>query len=196
MSITTITINGTDYISYTTVAEADARIQVDPTRFPTWDALATAEKETYLVSSTNRLDLLPWAGEKAGGASQVNQWPREGVNYPDGTPTTTTDVPKEVEDACALLAGSIALDPSNSNFGTSSSNIEMVKAGSAEVQFFRPQDGPPLQDQTVYALIDIFLDGNAGNSTADGTGFGGSVGGQECSELSNPNEFDLNKGFA
>ena len=160
MSITVLVIGADNYTSYASLAEADTRLAVDPVRMTTWAALTNAQKSIYLVAATNRLDLLSWRGAKAGGPSQVNAFPRTGLTYKDGTPVTDTDVPQEVEDATILLAGSIAIDAALADSGTSGSNIKRVKAGSAEVEFFVPISGLPIQDKTVFALIKCFLQGS------------------------------------
>lgn len=161
MSITIITINAVNYTSYASVAEADDRLAVDPIRGTAWAALSPDQKGANLVAATFRLDLLRWKGEKTGGeGTQENAWPRTGVTYKDGTPVSTTEVPIEVENATILLAGSIALDASVSGSGTSGSNIQRVRAGSASVTFFRPTiPGGVIQDETVLDLIRCFLEG-------------------------------------
>lgn len=174
MSLTNITIGGETYVSYATVAEADAYLAVDPTRGPSWSPLTNDEKGTFLVSATRRLDLLNWKGEKTGGATQENEWPRTGVTYEDGTPVPTNDVPKEVENACILTAGSINLDPEVSNQGGTGTNTKKVEAGSAKVTFFRPQSGVAYQDTTAYTLIRPFLESSTSTlgilaSGTDGT---------------------------
>lgn len=161
MSISTITISTVDYVGYASVAEADAYLAVDPARAAAWAALTTDQKGGNLVAATRRLDLLSWQGEKTGGASQENEWPRTGLTYPDGTPVSTTEVPKAVENACVLLAGSVALDADVADAGTSGSNVKRAKAGSAEVEFFRRSDGRPLQDETAFALVVPFLEASA-----------------------------------
>lgn len=158
MSITTIVIGGLNYVSYASLLEANQYLLVDPTRSDAWAALSDDQKGENLVAATRRLDLLRWAGEKSDGASQPNAWPRTGVTYPDGTAVSTTDVPLEVEQATILLAGSIALDATNSEAGTAGSNVRRVRAGSAEVEFFRPTiPGPALQDETAFQLVRPFL---------------------------------------
>ena len=67
MTISTITIETVDYVSYASVAEADAYLNVDPVRESTWEALDTDGKGKKLVAATRRLDLLSWQGEKTGG---------------------------------------------------------------------------------------------------------------------------------
>lgn len=157
MSITTIQIGGNDYISYASVAEADAYLAVDPTRGPTWLALTADQKGTNLVSSTRQLDTFNYKGEKTGGSVQPNQWPRTGLTYPDGTAVPTDEVPLDIQNATILLAGSIAVDVNNSTSQTTASNTKRVRAGSAEVEFFRPTTGVPLGDADAHALISFWL---------------------------------------
>ncbi len=164
MSITVLTIGGVAYNSYASVAEADARLAIDPVRMATWVDLDTSEKEANLVAATYRLDLLTWQGDKTGGALQVNKWPRTGVVYPDGTAVSTSEVPLQVQDATSLLAGSIAISAKVANAGGTGSNIKRAKAGSAEVEFFvgtlGSPDDVPLQDETAFILVGPFLDGS------------------------------------
>lgn len=164
MTISTITIATVDYTAYASVAEADPYLAVDPVRGAIWGALAVDVKGAHLVAATRRLDLLDWQGEKTGGASQENKWPRTGVSYPDGTAVSTVEVPQEVENATILLAGSIAISAAVANAGSSGTNVKSVKAGSAAVAFFRQQDGKPLQDETAFKLVQIFLEASAFSS--------------------------------
>ncbi|KFH18424.1 hypothetical protein ELZ19_06740 [Brucella abortus] len=157
MAITTITIGGNDYVAYASVAEADAYLAVDPVHGPTWAALATDAKGSNLVAATRRLDLLNWAGSKASGDDQEEQWPRTGVTYRSGGSVPDDEVPLGVERATIILAAAIAADPELSGAGTSGSNAKRVKAGTAEVEFFRQQTGVPLQDETAYNLVREFL---------------------------------------
>lgn len=169
MTISTITISAVNYTAYASVAEADAYLAVDPTRSATWAALSTDVKGQYLVAATRRLDQLDWAGTKTGDEdTQDNAWPRTGVAYKDGTAVSDSEVPQAVEDATVLLAGSIALTPAQSNAGTSGSNQKRLKAGSAEIEFFRPTTGVALQDETAFALIRCFLAGQGVQSGSTG----------------------------
>lgn len=193
MTITTITINSVNYISYASVAEADDYLAVDPTRATAWASLTTDQKGTNLVAATRRLDILNWQGEKTGGVTQENAWPRTGVTYADGTPTSTTDVPLEVQDATILIAGDIATTgASAAEAGSSGSNIKRAKAGSAEVQFFAPQSGVPLQNTTAYDFIAQFL------GTGDASLFG-TISGTDnnaTSSFTNSDEFGRTEGFS
>ena len=93
MTLTTLTISGVGYTSYATLAEANNRLRVDPVRTEAWSALSSTNKMINLVAATNRLDLLNWGGQKAGGPTQENAWPRTGLFYPNGTAVPSTGVP-------------------------------------------------------------------------------------------------------
>lgn len=168
MSISTITISSVDYTAYASVAEADPYLAVDPVRAATWAALTTDQKGANLVAATRRLDLLVWGGEKAGGDAQDNQFPRSSLSYASGVAVADDEVPQGVENATILLAGSIAIDNTAADAGSSGSNIKSVKAGSAGVEFFRQQTGVPLQDETVYLLIKEFLASSGAVSSSVG----------------------------
>lgn len=179
MTISTITISAVDYVSYASVAEADARLAVDPVRAATWAALTNDQKGVNLVAATNRMDLLAYGGEKTGGDAQANKFPRTGLTYASGAQVSTTEVPLGVQDATILLAGSIALDATAAQQGSSGSNVKSVKAGSTGVEFFRQTTGVPLADETAYSLVREFLSasglvggsvGNYSSGTSDADG--------------------------
>jgi len=169
MSLTTITINTVDYVSNVSLAEANEVLAVDPIRGTAWAALTDDEKGARLVAATRRLNLISWAGTKTNAEEvQSDAFPRTGLSYPDGTAVSTTEVPQAVSDATALMAGTIAVDATAAAAGTSASNQKRVKAGSAEVEFFRPTAGTPIQDETVWALILPFTTSYSTTSSAVG----------------------------
>lgn len=192
MSLTNLDVGGESYVAYATEAEADVYLAVDPVRGSAWAALTAGDpKESLLVAATRRLDLLAWQGEKTGGGAQENAWPRTGLQYPDGTPIPDNEVPIEVENACILLAGSINITPSDAEAATSGSNRKRLKAGSAEIEFFRPELGKALQDETAFKLVQPFLEAAAGSAAlgplASGTG--------GVSEFSDQDRYGKTRGF-
>ena len=194
MSLTEITITGeTDpYTSYASLAEANRRLAVDPIRMTAWDALGDNAKNVHLVSGTNRLDLLDWDGEKAGGASQENDWPRTGLSYEDGTAVPSDEVPYEIEVATILLAGTIAKTPQAAGSGTSSTSIKAVKAGSAQVEFFPRQEAledKPIQDETAFDLVRRWLGGSGSVS-------GPFVSGAECTSVFENDDYGYRQGLS
>ena len=195
MSLSTIQISGEDYVAYASVAEADIALAVDPTRKSTWEALTDDNKGIDLVAATRRLNLLLWQGAKTGGAAQVNAFPRSGLSYKDDTPVPDDAIPKDLERASILLAGSIASTPAQADAGTSGSAISRVKAGAAEVEFFRQQEtvtGKPVQDETVFELVRQWLKGRA-SSTAVGAMASGTGGKSQFEET---NRYGRTEGFS
>lgn len=191
MTITTIVIDSINYTSYASLVQADAYLAVDPVRKATWEALTDDQKGQNLVAATRRLDLLTWQGTKTGGSSQANKWPRTGLSFPDGTAVSTTEVPQEVEDSTILLAGSVAITAAAADSGTSSKGIKTLKAGSVNLTFFNARGVKPLQDETAYQLVLLFLE------TAVA---GGDVGPQASgtdgeSSFDDLDEFGLSRGF-
>ena len=182
MTLTQHTFSGHNYYGYVSIAEADKILIIDLQRGSTWGPLSDDEKRQRIVAGTNRLDLLRWRGKRTDTdrSSQTNEFPREGLTYEDGTDVDKDAIPKRIERATALLAGTIARTVATADAARHGANIRRVRAGSAEVEFqtqsFLRQ---PIQDATVYELVRIWLvSGSAAgafSNTAygtDGTAFG------------------------
>lgn len=93
-------------MSYATLSEAETELQVDLQRRASWAGLDAGDKEVYLVAATQRLDGLPWAGERAS-ATQSMAFPRTGLS-----PAPSADIPPELARATSILAGDLAIDES------------------------------------------------------------------------------------
>ena len=139
--LTSITVAGTQYQSYVSVAEADVFLAVEPNRRATWEALSTDDKGRTLIASTRRIDAFEFKGMKAD-PDQSTKWPRQQGPL-DDLPTdgisTGTTIPDAVEEATALLAGTIAIDPSAAGVqhpGTDQQYLKQVQAGSARVEYY------------------------------------------------------------
>jgi hypothetical protein len=133
--ITTITILGVDYISYASVAEADAVLLIDLVRRASWDALTNSDKEIYLIAATKKINTLQFVAQKTD-VAQANEWPRTGVVTSYGLQVADNEVPTEVQDATILLAGTLITTPESTQ--QDDSNRRRVRAGSAEVEYFKP----------------------------------------------------------
>ena len=155
---------------------ADSYMAGSFTKSATWLTLAptTTLRNQLLVDATRALDRLPWAGTKTV-AAQALAWPRTGVTRLDGSAVSSTVYPLEVVKATYELAYLILTDADLATelTSTTNGNIKQVKAGRAEVQFFRPQEQLPLP-APVWDLISMFLQGGSsvtgvGLSIASGT---------------------------
>jgi hypothetical protein len=165
VTATTITINSVDYASNATVQEADDYLAVDPVRGATWAAIASDDtKGAHLVAATRRISLL-------------------------SLDSTIDGYDQALEDATILLAGSIAIDAANAGTGTSGSNTKRVKAGSAEVEFFRPTTGVALKDEDAFAILRPYL-----LSTGSGL-FGGKTGCDTASQFTDRDSPELTEAF-
>ena len=65
-----------------------------------WLNLDEDAREAARVRASMYLDVLyapRFPGTKTGGADQIDQWPRTGATYIDGTPIASDEVPREME---------------------------------------------------------------------------------------------------
>ena len=167
----TITIGANNYSAYIDQADADAFLAADASRYVAWAALSDDQKKINIVTASRRLDRLNWKGTLTDPTTpQPLAWPRDSVGVSgldDG------ETPQAVLDACAFLAGDLALDSSEADKLNQGKNIKAVGAGSARVEFFKPTDGPKLKGP-ILELLRQYLEGGvlstAGNHATNITG--------------------------
>jgi hypothetical protein len=110
-----VTINGTDYEGYTTVAAADTYLAADPLHAATWDGRDEEDKGRAIIGATRLLSRLPLT-----------------------VVVDMADPPAALQDATAVLAAAVAAKPKLSAGAGTGSNIKAVKAGPVDVQYFSP----------------------------------------------------------
>jgi hypothetical protein len=150
---------GTD--SYVTVAEADA-YHLASIHGANWTAAVNLTKEQALLTATRMLERQEWVGTKTSPV-QALDWPRTGVTYPDGTPVPSATVPQFIKDAECELALALINDQSVQINEDTSNNIRRLKAGSAEIEYFRPTSGSRFPT-IVAELVNFYLASAAGFS--------------------------------
>ena len=84
-------------MAYITIVEADAILAAKVSK-AAWTAATTQQKDAALAEATEIIDRLAYVGNKYS-ETQVNQFPRDVA--------AVTEVPTEVEKACAYIALSI-----------------------------------------------------------------------------------------
>lgn len=183
----TITV-GTN--SYITVANANTYFASSLSN-DDWSALDDDTKERALITATRMIDRQIWSGAKTSDA-QALQWPRTGVIDSYGNDVSSGSVPQAIIDATCELALAIYQDPTIQTTKSTSTNTKRVKAGSAEVEFFRPQKigrFPTL----VQELIGQFLGGANALPTpyASGTDYSSKIDPSVCG-----NDYNVNEGFS
>jgi hypothetical protein len=169
-AVETVTISGNTYSVYglgntDPVGDADeyfaARLGAT-----SWTGATADEKAQALVTAVRFLDRgATWSGEQTDPTTpQPLQWPRDGALYrgeavTDGT-TPERIVLGEFELALALLE-----DESVQDAAGTGSNVKLAKAGSAEVQFFRPTAGETSETRfptVVHELVGGYMAGQSG----------------------------------
>lgn len=134
MTINTITVNSTNFVIYATVSEADTYAVIN--NMTVWTGMTTQAKELALLSATKTLDRFKYVGTKVGNdAVQVNQFPRNGVTYLDGTPFGNTDVPAEIAEVCCLIAFN-NLTKGKDTEQDVGQLLRKLKTGNSEIEFF------------------------------------------------------------
>ena len=107
-----------------------------------WDAATDPTKTDALVSATAMLDRQQWIGaQTAPKPGQALDWPRTGVTDEEGTAVASDAVPQFMKDATCELALALIQDLTVQSNADTGSNIKALKAGSAEIHYFKGTDG-------------------------------------------------------
>ena len=138
-------------------------------------ALSTTDKGKTLISATRYLTVLWWCDEQ------------------DNEVIPTVDesgVPEEVINGAYELALAITNDPSIIDTGESGgTNTKRLKAGSAEIEFFRPEDAGRLPS-TVVRLLGDYLKSRQSQLTTQAGGT------DVCQPFGSRLDPDLDEGYA
>lgn len=139
----TITIGSGTYDSFSDVAFADTYLGADVARAASWAARSTDDKGRGLVTSTRVLSRLNWI---------------------DGVPDFTAP-PVAVKEATAVFAADILTKPALASTPGTEQTKKRVKAGSAEVEFFKQDPGTVLPVPKY--VFDILMAAGLIGGTAD-----------------------------
>lgn len=121
-----------------------------------WLALSSDDKRKQtLVEARKLIDRQDYLGEKLGGAGQLLQFPRSGLELLDGAEDDGLAAATAAQyELAALLAQNIALAAA----GSTGSNIQSMGAGPASITFFAPTDGERFPS-VVMELLGRYLGG-------------------------------------
>ena len=212
MALTVFTINGTDYLSYSSVQEADAFLAVDVARSTAWNAstVTTEIKQARLVLGARLTDSAGrFTGEPIGGTTKnaadqdvpiTSAWPRNGATR-YGEPISVT-LPMDIVHASIFLAGTVVANPSAVSITTQTSSgrqVKRVEGGDSAVEFFENTSGQQVQtvelvvpDQDADKLIRPYLSGvSLPRSGAGRSGRGFSFGTNAPGGFNDPNRFGV-----
>ena len=195
-------IIGTDSFSiYGTNAGADSYLNARAGVGTTWTGLSEDDQNRALVSATRQLDLQTYEGTiTAAAIAAGNQFPRTGLTDRDGNDPGSASEPPEVTQATYELAYQASQSSSVvTTGGTPGQEFRRLKAGSAEVEYFRPQtqaslSAPGSLSNVVLALIRPYL--ASLNSSGIGAGGADSWGTGEASQFDDCDRSDVTEGYA
>lgn len=139
----TVTIGMTAYDSYEDLSGADAYLAARIGSAGVWDSTTPTDdvKGQALVTASR------W----------ILEYIRPRVASGDLVEPDDATIPQFLQDAASELAFSLVVDSAIQDNATTGSNVERVKAGSAEVQFFRPTSGKAFPER-VMVLLNAWLD--------------------------------------
>jgi len=133
----TVTIDGNNYDVYVTVADCTEYLAGDVLLSDDWSTAVNPEQA--LVSATRLIDRQTWQGDRTDvPPTQPLEWPRTGVTDKYGNAVDSASVPQSIIDACCILAGLLVQDSTLFEQQDTGSNIRKLKAGSAEIENFKP----------------------------------------------------------
>lgn len=102
-----------------------------------FSSASTTVQDQALVTATRMLDRQNWQGTKTSDA-QALAWPRTGVSDREGVAIGSSTVPADIINAQCELALALINNQSVQDSSSNSLNTKRLKAGSAEIEYFRP----------------------------------------------------------
>lgn len=200
--VSTITIGADTYSVYalTSDAVADANsyfaARLDAAE---WNggSVTTLTKQQALITAVRFLDRgMLWSGTQTDTATpQPLEWPRDSATC-RGDAVTDGTIPDDFAHGEFELALALLKDAAIQNSPDAGSNLRRAKAGSAEVEFFRPTQSAADTTrfpQVVHELVGCYAQGTTTAPFVDGTD---SEAADESSHFSTTdNSYDLSRGF-
>ena len=156
-----------------------------------WDDANSRDKKKALISAARMLDRAVWSGTVTDPITpQPLQWPRDGATC-RGEAVADGTIPDNIaygqfELALALLEDSSVQDQQNTR-----TDLKRVKAGSAEVEYFKPPFGESTKFPTVVQqYVGCYL---AGASNSAGIAYDS---GTDVETSFTDTDFERDRGFA
>lgn len=173
----TVTLSGTDYEVYADLATIDSYMAAEASAYGTaWRAQIDSDaKARDAITATRLLDRQKWPGTKSDEFQDL-EFPRDNMNSDcavDGV------IPQRLIDAACVLAAMIEQGVDVTGSASIQTEIKRQKAGSVEIEYFRPFDDVarfPLAVQELLACLiaginsginGVYTSGTDGCSTFD-----------------------------
>lgn len=152
----------------------------------------SGSREAGLVTAFNIIERQTYEGEMtASPPTQTASFPRTGLTDRYGDAVSSSVVPQAVKDAQMELAIALLANAQVASQANASGNIRRLRAGSAEVEYFRPTEAGRFP-APVMELLGPFLD-NGASLIGEAGGF--AYGTDVESQFDEDDGYDLNRGF-
>lgn len=202
--VATITISAVDFYTYalTTDAVDDANDYFSAALGATeWTSASTLQKQQALISATRLIDrAIIFSGTKTV-SSQSLQWPRDDATCRSEAVTDGT-IPDNIALANFELALALLKDPTLLTSNSAGSNTKRAKAGSAEIEYFRPTIGTSIDfrlPRHIWDLLGCYTSGanSSGIGAVWDSGTLDSTGSERQSYFDDcQNDYNRSDGFA
>lgn len=175
MALATVTIGGTEYTVYASVAEADLYLDAAFHAGNWQDQVLTPDetKARALVTATRILDRQNWKGSKTV-AAQTLAFPREDMGLTPEPIVDANDIPVDIVNASIEMANSLV---DGSEVQTRQTNEDLVRsltAGSVSITFARESGASAIRfPLIVHELVRKYLAGTSSSLRATATGVDG-----------------------
>jgi len=178
------------YGEHTGAGSADQYLDASLVYNAIWNAASADDQKRALVTVAREFNRQAWQGEPTTPYPSVQPlaWPRSGVVDRNGNPVNSATIPQAIIDGSYELAGAILADVAVASASSAGNSVKRLKAGSAEIEFFRPQSGGRFPT-SVQELVGEFLAGGGATSTLEVAEVSGM---DETSAFGTP--FDLSSG--
>lgn len=177
-----VIISSVTYLTYGSIVGATEYFQAD-INGATWISAITENQEKALISATRWID-------------RIGIYDTSGTLY---TPVADdTGVPEAVQQASYILAQTLLADATAATKATTGSRVRRVGAGSAQVEFFSPDDGTVFPTVAMQ-LLEPYLSSASGSTTGGAnvvsTESGFVSGTNACTPTGDPISPELHRGW-
>lgn len=177
--------------SYATIAEADAYLD-NSIRATAWATVLDDDKARALITATRLIDKQCLCGDQTD-PDQPLHFPATGVVDHEGDEVPDDEVPLGITNATIELAFELSQNPSLESSSNTGSNTKRLKAGSVEIEKFRPGDvlgskGVKRFPTVVQEYLSPFICTAAGSAQAFGS--------DQTSQFDNCDTYGRSEGFA
>lgn len=133
-----------------------------------WNAASSDDQKRAMVTVARELNRQIWQGTPTQAYPSVQPlvWPRTGVVDRNGAPVGSATIPQVIIDGSYELVGAVVADIAVASAANAGNSVKRMKAGSAEIEFFRPIAGGRFPTSVQELVAEFLASGAASNALA------------------------------